>query len=632
MILSCSHVQKAFLTKIVLKDCTFHIEAREKIALIGVNGAGKTTILKILTGEMEPDEGQIYRQRDLRIGYLPQSSDYTSSKRIEEVLLSVFEDLIRMEENMRRLEHEISRASTPELLEEYDRLQQTFTQRDGYQYRSRVRGVLKGLGFQEAEYSLPISQLSGGQRSRVALARLLLEQPDLLLLDEPTNHLDIAAIQWLEGFLASFPGACILISHDRYFLDKLCTRTIELERGVSSEYHGNYTFYVHEKELRARQALKEYNLQQAEIKRQQGIIADLRSRGMEKFIRRAQSREKILDKMEVLDKPTELNANMKLRLVPSTLSGEDVLSAEELSKQFDGNLLFEHVNFQIRRGDKIALLGSNGTGKTTLFKMIMGLVSPTSGYLRTGVKVYPGYYDQQQENLTPGHTVLEEIYDAFPQMTLGEVRNVLGAFLFRGDDVFKQIEALSGGEKARVSLCKIMLADNNFLLLDEPTNHLDIPSREILEDNLIGYEGTILFISHDRYFINRVADKIYELTQDGIRVYPGGYDYYLEHAAVQDQAEAAKTPASAAEMDFYQQKKLQRERTRKRTRFSRVEKEIEEIEWKLHDIEEKMLDPEFYSSATEFARLEQDKESLDRQLEALMEEWAELSEDLENES
>ena len=632
MILSCSHVQKAFLTKVVLKDCTFHIEAHEKIALIGVNGAGKTTLLKILTGELEADEGQVYRQRDLRIGYLPQSSDYTSTKRIEEVLLSVFDDLIHMEEEMRRLEHEISQASTPELLEEYDRLQHTFTQRDGYQYRSRVRGVLKGLGFQEAEYALPISQLSGGQRSRVALAKLLLEQPDLLLLDEPTNHLDIAAIQWLEGFLAGFSGACILISHDRYFLDKLCTRTVEVERGVSSEYHGNYTFYVHEKELRARQALKEYNLQQAEIRRQQGIIADLRSRGMEKFIRRAQSREKILDKMEVLDKPTELNANMKLKLVPSTLSGEDVLSAEELSKQFDGNLLFEHVNFQIRRGEKIALLGSNGTGKTTLFKMIMGLVPPTSGYLRTGVKVYPGYYDQQQENLTPGNTVLEEIYDAFPQMTLGEVRNVLGAFLFRGDDVFKQIEALSGGEKARVSLCKIMLADNNFLLLDEPTNHLDIPSREILEDNLIGYEGTILFISHDRYFINRVADKIFELTQDGIRVYPGGYDYYLEHATVQDHAEAAKVSSTSAEQDFYLQKKLQRERTRKKTRFTRVEKEIEEIEWKLHDIEEKMLDPEFYSSATEFARLERDKESLDHQLEALMEEWAELSEDLEAES
>ncbi len=631
MILSCSHIRKAFLTQEVLKDCTFHIEAHEKVAMVGVNGAGKTTLLRILTGDLEPDEGQIYRQRDLKVGYLPQSSDYTSTKRIEEVLLSVFDDLIRMEDDMRRLELEISRASTPQLLEEYDRLQQAFTQRDGYQYRSRVRGVLKGLGFQEAEYALPISQLSGGQRSRVALARLLLEQPDLLLLDEPTNHLDIAAIQWLEGFLGSFPGACILISHDRYFLDKLCTRTIELERGVSSEYHGNYTWYAHEKELRAKQALKEYNLQQAEIKRQQGIIADLRSRGMEKFIRRAQSREKILDKMEVLDRPSELNANMKLKLVPSTLSGEDVLSAEELSKQFDGNLLFEHVNFQIRRGEKIALLGSNGTGKTTLFKMIMGLVPPTSGYLHTGVKVYPGYYDQQQENLSPGNTVLEEIYDSFPQMTLGQVRNVLGAFLFRGDDVFKPIEALSGGEKARVSLCKIMLADNNFLLLDEPTNHLDIPSREVLEDNLIGYQGTILFISHDRYFINRVADKIFELTQDGVRIYPGGYDYYLEHAASNDPETQARTSSTSAELDFYQQKKLQRERTRRKTRFNRVEKEIEEIEWKLHDIEEKMLDPEFYNSASEFARLEQNKETLDGQLEALMEEWAELSDALDEE-
>ena len=632
MILSCSHVRKAFLTQEVLKDCTFHIEAHEKVAMVGVNGAGKTTLLRILIGETEPDDGQIYRQKDLQIGYLAQASDYTSTQRIEEVLLTVFADLIHMEEEMRRLEQEISHASTPELLEAYDRLQQEFTRRDGYQYRSRVRGVLKGLGFQEAEYELPVSQLSGGQRSRVALARLLLEQPDLLLLDEPTNHLDIAAIQWLEGFLTAYNGACLLISHDRYFLDKLCTRTIELERGVSSEYHGNYTFYAHEKELRARQALKEYNIQQAEIRRQQGIIADLRSRGMEKFIRRAQSREKILDKMEVLDKPTELNANMKLRLVPSTLSGEDVLSAEDLSKQFDGNLLFEHVNFQIRRGEKIALLGSNGTGKTTLFKMIMGLIPATSGYLRTGVKVYPGYYDQQQENLTPGNTVLEEIYDAFPQMTLGQVRNVLGAFLFRGDDVFKPIEALSGGEKARVSLCKIMLADNNFLLLDEPTNHLDIPSREVLEDNLTNYEGTILFISHDRYFINKVADQIYELTQNGIRIYPGGYDYYLEHASAPEQEVQAKSNSTTAELDFYQQKKLQRERTRRKTRFARVEKEIEEIEWKLHEIEEKMLDPEFYNSSTEFARLEQDQQTLNQQLEALMEEWSELADALEEEN
>ncbi len=632
MILAVSHIRKSFLTNEILRDCTFHIEAREKMALVGVNGAGKTTLFRILMGDLESDEGTVFRQKDLVVGYLPQTSDYQSSLKIEEELLTVFRSLIRMEQRMRELELAIAQHSDPELLEEYDRLQVRFEQQDGYQFRSRVRGVLKGLGFDEAEYELPISSLSGGQRSRIALAKLLLEKPDLLLLDEPTNHLDIDAIEWLEGFLSSFDGAAIIISHDRYFLDKLCTKTVEIERGYSSEYSGTYSWYVQEKEKRARQALKEYNMQQAEIKRQESIIADLRSRGMEKFIRRAQSREKVLEKMDVLEKPTALNASMKLKLTPSTLSGDDVLSAEDLSKEFDGHQLFEHVSFDIRRGDKIALLGPNGIGKTTLFRMIMGTEKPTSGYLRLGVKVYPGYYDQQQENLDPSKTVLEEIYDAFPQMTLSQVRTVLGAFLFRGEDVFKQIGMLSGGEKARVSLCKIMLSDNNFLLLDEPTNHLDIQSREVLEDNLTGYEGTLFFISHDRYFINRVADKILFLEPDGVQLFLGNYDDYLARRVRQPQA--APVPSSSepttARQDFYQQKSAQRELTRKKTRFSRLEKEIEETEWKIHDIEEKMLDPQYYSYASTFEILEKDKAELDAALETMLEEWTQLSEELES--
>ncbi len=363
MILAADHIRKSFLTKEILRDCSFHIEAREKIALIGVNGAGKTTLFRILMGDLSPDDGSVFRRKDLSIGYLPQNSDYQSSRRIEDELLTVFADLIRMEKRMHELENAMGSSSDAATMEEYDQLQARFTQLDGYQYRSRIRGVLKGLGFQDVEYQLPISSLSGGQRSRIALAKLLLEKPDLLLLDEPTNHLDIEAIEWLEGFLAGFEGAAVIISHDRYFLDKLCTKTVEIERGVSTIYNGSYSWYVEEKEKRARQAMKEYALQQAEIHRQEAIIADLRSRGMEKFIRRAQSREKVLEKMDVLDKPTELNASMKLKLTPSTTSGEDVLSAEEVAKQFEDHLLFEHVNFKIRRGDKIALLGSNGIGK-----------------------------------------------------------------------------------------------------------------------------------------------------------------------------------------------------------------------------------------------------------------------------
>ena len=628
MILSTSGIKKSFITHEVLKNVTFHIEAREKLALIGVNGAGKSTLFHILRGEMEPDEGQIFIQKNLRIGYLPQTADYQSDNRIEDELLTVFKPLQEMEAEMRSLEQIMQSGATPEQMDRYSKLLHDFEEQNGYGYHSMVRGVLNGLGFEEEEYQLPINYLSGGQKTRIMLGKLLLQAPDLLLLDEPTNHLDIESISWLESYLAAYKGAAIIISHDRYFLDKLCTKTMEIERGVATVYNGNYSYYIGEKEVRQKVAMREYEAQQTEIKRQEEIITKLRGYGMEKFIRRAQSREKILDKMELIDRPTELNASMNLHFTPSIQSAEIVLTAQEVSKQFDGRELFRGANFQIRRGERVALIGANGIGKTTLFKMIMGQLSPSYGDLHLGVKVYPGYYDQTQENLSPEKSILDEIYDSYPNLTIPQIRNILGSFLFRGDDVFKQIKTLSGGEKARVSLCKIMLGDANFLLLDEPTNHLDIISREILESNLVSYEGTLLFISHDRYFINQVATRIIELTPDEIIPYLGNYDFYLEHRRVVEQKKQEEQPASQNKEAYTQQKMASSELRKKKARRNKLEKEIEEAETQIEEIKEKMLLPEFYSSAKAYAELEQQIEMLEESIMEMMEEWNVLSEEL----
>ena len=635
MILSAAHITKSFGTAEILKDVTFHLEAKEKVALVGINGAGKTTIFQILRGAYEPDEGTLFVQKDLRIGYLPQRVEMDSSERVEDELLKVFEPLRRMEERMRDLEQQMKASSSRELMDQYSRLQASYELADGYAYRSHVRGVLKGLGFAEEEYQMPITNLSGGQRSRIALSKLLLQKPDLLLLDEPTNHLDIAAIQWLERYLQDFSGAALIISHDRYFLDKLCTRTIELERGVTSDYSGSYTFYIAEKKKRIEAALRVYEAQQEEIRRQEEIIAKLRSFSQEKFIKRAQSREKILDKMDLVEKPITYDAAMKFHFKPRVLSGNDVLIAHDVSKSFDGRTLFSHAEFIIKRGEKIALLGANGAGKSTLFKMIMGQEKADSGHLVNGVKVTPGYYDQEQQNLTDSKSVLEEIYDAYPNLTVPEVRNILASFLFRGDDVFKQIGDLSGGEKARVSLCKIMLGDSNFLLLDEPTNHLDILSREVLEQNLNSYEGTLLFISHDRYFINQVAHRILVLTADGIRSYIGNYDEYIEQIARQ---EAAASAASANEKnavvsqektEYTERRRSQSDIRRQRTRLRMMEKDITDLEASIGEIEDKMQLPEFYSNYAAYHDLELQKKEASDRLEALYADWEALSAELE---
>ena len=628
MILSVSGISKSFDGKEVLRDVSFHIEAREKAALIGINGAGKTTLFHILLGESQPDQGETYIAKNIRIGYLPQIAEYESENRIEDELLTVFRHLEEMELKMRDMESRMGEDQSESLMNQYAELQRQYEAQDGYQFRSRVRGVLAGLGFEEEEYSLPIRHLSGGQKTRVMLGKLLLQAPDLLLLDEPTNHLDIESLTWLEGYLSSYQGAALIISHDRYFLDRLCTKTIEIELGKARVYNGNYTYYIQEKEFRQKIAVRSYEAQQKEIARQEGIIRELRGRGQEKFIKRAQSREKVLEKMELVERPQSLNASMKLHLEPNVESAQVVLSAQEVCKRFDGRSLFEGINFEIRKGERVALIGANGIGKTTLFKMIMKEERASYGDLHLGVNVFPGYYDQTQENLSPEKTILDEIYDAYPNLTVPEIRNILGCFLFRGDDVFKLIGTLSGGEKARVSLCKIMLTGCNFLLLDEPTNHLDIASREVLEENLKAYRGTLLFISHDRYFINQIATRTLELTPDQMIPYLGGYDFYLEHKRAEE-IQKAQSMITDSKQDFVTRKAGQSELRKIRSRADRLEKEIEQMEEEIEQIKKDMLLPQNYSSASKYQKLEDRMNELSEKIEQNMMEWDDLQKQLE---
>lgn len=630
MILSVSGLHKSYEGNPVLTDISFHLEERDKMGLIGLNGAGKTTLFRLLNHSEEPDEGSLYYAKNVRLGYLPQMPDFDSTRRIEEELTSVFAPLIKMEEELRELEIKMSSQdhgpALTSFMEEYSRLTEAFERMDGYAYHSKIRGVMSGLGFQESEYDLPIQKLSGGQKTRVLLAKLLLEKPDLLLLDEPTNHLDMESLAWLEGYLSDYQGALILISHDRYFLNRLCNKIMEIENKKATVFHGNYDDYLNQKAFRQKIRQSAYDAQQKEIARQSEIIRDLRSRGQEKFIKRAQSREKVLEKMELLDKPTEVKGQMHFHFTPSVESGNVVLTAEELSKAFPNHPLFENVSFEIRKGEKTALVGPNGIGKTTLLKMIMHQESPDQGQLIRGVKVIPGYYDQSQENLSPHKTILEEIYDAYPDLTIPAIRNILGSFLFRGDDVFKEIKDLSGGEKARVSLCKIMLSKSNFLLLDEPTNHLDIASREVLEENLLNYEGTLLFVSHDRYFINRVANKTLELSKEGVTPYLGNYDFYLEHRKKELELTPSPEKISTQKLSFEEQKAQQSKVRSRKNRLERIEKEINEKEAALQKIREEQLLPKNYMDPFSYNDLEAQAKALSASIEELLEEWAWLSE------
>ncbi|HJD37853.1 MAG TPA: ABC-F family ATP-binding cassette domain-containing protein [Candidatus Blautia ornithocaccae] len=635
MILACQNIEKSFDGELLLQDVNFHIEEREKAALIGINGAGKTTLLRIIMGELPADNGQVILSRGKTIGYLAQHQEIDTNLSIYGSLLEMKQHILDIEQNMRALEKEMKHASGEELskiMESYSRLTQKFEQENGYACKSEIIGVLKGLGFEEKDFDKMVSTLSGGQKTRVALGRLLLSSPDIILLDEPTNHLDMDSIAWLETYLLNYPGAVFIVSHDRYFLDKVVTKIVELDNTKATVFTGNYSAYSEKKAQLRKAAYQAYLNQQQEIKHQEEVIAKLRQFNREKSIRRAESREKMLEKMEVLEKPTEVDAAMRISLKPRITSGNDVLMVEHLSKSFPSLPLFQDLSFTIKRGEKVAIIGNNGTGKTTILKILNRLLPADEGSFRLGSKVHIGYYDQEHHVLHMEKTVFEEISDEYPKLTNTEIRNLLAAFLFTGDDVFKPISALSGGERGRVSLAKLMLSEANFLILDEPTNHLDIISKEILEDALKSYEGTVLYVSHDRYFINRTATRILELTNQKLVNYIGNYDYYLEKKeeltsvyAPQLQEEKPLEKMSSTKQDW-QQKKEEQARIRKReNELKKTEKAIEELETRDKEIDEELAKPEVATDPSKCIPLSAEKGEIAEKLEELYEKWEELA-------
>lgn len=643
MILSCQNISKAFVENQVLKNVSFHIEDHEKAAIVGINGAGKTTLLRIIVGEMTPDDGQVVLARDKTLGYLAQNSTVDTSHTIYEELLSVKADLLRLEEKIRECENNMKHAegdALEDLMKQYTSLTHAFETGGGYLYRSELVGVLKGLGFTEDEFSKPVATLSGGQKTRVALGRLLLQNPDLIILDEPTNHLDMNSIAWLETYLLNYKGAVLIVSHDRYFLDRIAGKVIEIDQSKATTFMGNYSDYAVKKEQLRVAAWNAYMNQQREIKHQEEVIEKLKSFNREKSIKRAESREKMLDKIEVIEKPSEVRTDMKLTLTPRILSGNDVLTVEHLSKSFDSHKLFTDVNFEIKRGEHVAIIGDNGSGKTTLLKILNGLVPADQGTFRLGSNVEIGYYDQEHHVLHSEKTLFEEISDDYPYLNNTQIRNVLAAFLFTGEDVFKRISDLSGGERGRVSLAKLVLSNANFLILDEPTNHLDIMSKEILEDALNGYEGTILYVSHDRYFINRTAHRILDLTEGQFVNYVGNYDYYLEKhdtvmAAIEasvpqsadaDNTAAAKVAESEVKLDWKAQKEEQARLRKKENDLKKCEEQIARLEARVSEIDTEMSDPAIGTQVAKLQELSKEQAACQEQLEKLYEQWEELAE------
>lgn len=643
MILSCQNISKAFVENQVLKNVSFHIEDHEKAAIVGINGAGKTTLLRIIVGEMTPDDGQVVLARDKTLGYLAQNSTVDTSHTIYEELLSVKADLLRLEEKIRECENNMKHAegdALEDLMKQYTSLTHAFETGGGYLYRSELVGVLKGLGFTEDEFSKPVATLSGGQKTRVALGRLLLQNPDLIILDEPTNHLDMNSIAWLETYLLNYKGAVLIVSHDRYFLDRIAGKVIEIDQSKATTFMGNYSDYAVKKEQLRVAAWNAYMNQQREIKHQEEVIEKLKSFNREKSIKRAESREKMLDKIEVIEKPSEVRTDMKLTLTPRILSGNDVLTVEHLAKSFDSHKLFTDVNFEIKRGEHVAIIGDNGSGKTTLLKILNGLVPADQGTFRLGSNVEIGYYDQEHHVLHSDKTLFEEISDDYPYLNNTQIRNVLAAFLFTGEDVFKRISDLSGGERGRVSLAKLVLSNANFLILDEPTNHLDIMSKEILEDALNGYEGTILYVSHDRYFINRTAHRILDLTEGQFVSYVGNYDYYLEKhdtvmAAIEastpqsadaDNTVAAKVAESEVKLDWKAQKEEQARLRKKENDLKKCEEQIARLEARVSEIDTEMSDPAIGTQVAKLQELSKEQAACQKQLEKLYEQWEELAE------
>lgn len=663
MILSCSHISKSFGTDVILDDISFHIEDYEKTAIVGINGAGKSTLLKIIVGELSADQGEITLSKGKTLGYLAQHQDLTSHRTIYEELLEVKRSVLQMEERIRSLELEMKHAKGEQLekmLETYTRLTHQFELENGYSCQSEIIGVLKGLGFSEEDFKREISTLSGGQKTRVSLGKLLLSKPDIILLDEPTNHLDMESIAWLETYLLNYKGAVIIVAHDRYFLDRVVTKIVELDLGHGSVFQGNYSAYSQKKALVRQAQMKAYLNQQQEIRHQEEVIAKLKSFNREKSIKRAESREKMLAKIEVLEKPTEVNDEMNIRLEPDITSGNDVLTIKNLGKSFGYNHLFSHVDIDIKRGERVAVIGSNGTGKTTLLKIINQMLPADTGEITFGTKVHIGYYDQEHQVLHMEKTLFDELQDTYPDLNNTRVRNILAAFLFTGDDVFKRIGDLSGGERGRVSLAKLMLSNANFLILDEPTNHLDITSKEILEHALNQYTGTVLYVSHDRYFINQTATRILELTGETFLNYIGNYDYYLEKKELMNNlygtANSSQPPfekgtgasslpwssskpssssgstsgkeSSSIKQDWKAKKEEQAKQRKKQNDLKKTEEEISSLEEQDSALDEQLMKPEIASDVGKLMEIHKEKEALKERLEQLYEIWETLAQEI----
>lgn len=640
MILSCHDMKKAFGEHVIVENGSFHIEEHEKAALVGINGAGKSTLLKIIVGELSCDGGSITLTKGKTLGYLSQHQELTSGNTIYEEVRTAKASLIEMEARIRAIEVELKDLSG-EILEErlntYHNLMNTFELSDGYSYESEITGVLKGLGFTEDEFGKQVDTLSGGQKTRVALGKLLLTKPDVLLLDEPTNHLDLNSITWLETFLLNYFGAVLIVSHDRYFLNRVVTKVIEIELGVLSVFSGNYTAYAQKKQMLREARLKEYLNQQQEIKHQEAVIEKLRSFNREKSIKRAESREKMLAKLTPVEKPAEIHSDIHLRLEPSIISGNDVLSVEHLSKSFPPHTLFQDISFEIKRGEHIAIIGDNGTGKTTLLKILNQVIPADTGTFTLGTNVRIGYYDQEHHVLHMEKTIFEEISDDYPKLNNTQIRKTLAAFLFTGDEVFKPISALSGGERGRVSLAKLMLSEANFLILDEPTNHLDIASKEILEQALNDYTGTVLYVSHDRYFINQTASRILELTGHTFVNYIGNYDYYLEKKEELTSIYASEARSGTASPDtagtgsakqsWQEQKEAQAKQRKRQNDLKKTEERITLLEDRDSEIDNLMTDEEIYTNSVKCQELTTEKAEIAKELEELYLRWEELAED-----
>ena len=638
MILACHAIEKAFGEEIIVKNGSFHIEEHEKTALVGPNGAGKTTLLKMIVGELAPDNGTVTLSKDKTLGYLAQHQEMNSTHTIYEEVRTAKAEIFEIERRIREIEREMPHLQGERLqeqMETYHRLTTLFEAENGYACESEITGILKGLGFQESEFTKTVDTLSVGQKTRVSLGKLLLKKPDVLLLDEPTNHLDLNSITWLETYLLNYPGAVLIVSHDRYFLNRVVTKVVEIEHGELNTYLGNYTDYSNKKKQIQEAKLKEYLNQQQEIRHQEAVIEKLRSFNREKSIKRAESREKMLEKIKLVEKPVTQETEIHLKLEPSCQSGNDVLSVERLSKSFPPQTLFHDVSFQIRRGEHVAVIGDNGTGKTTLLKILNQVISPDSGSFSLGTNVHIGYYDQEHHVLHMEKTIFEEISDDYPSLTNTQIRNMLAAFLFTGDDVFKRIQDLSGGERGRVSLAKLMLSEANFLILDEPTNHLDITSKEILERALNDYTGTVLYVSHDRYFINQTATRILELVNHQFVNYIGNYDYYLEKkeeltaaytTASSDSSASQEMSGSSTKQSWQEQKEAQARQRKRANDLKRTEARIEELEERSAAIDQLMTEEEVYTNSVKCQELAGEKAQIEAELADLYEQWEDLAE------